>query len=152
MTLRRLLWTGFGLGLLPRAPGTWGTLLGVALAGGAGALPGTHVVLLALVLVLFFAGAHLARWAAAETRRADPPSFVLDEVVGYLAAVLWLPVADRPWLVLGGAFVLFRVLDIAKPWPIGRLERAPGGWGVMLDDLAAGLIANAGLRISLLWL
>jgi len=140
----RLLWTAFGLGLSPFAPGTFGTLLGVALA--LVAPPGWG--LLAGVVAVTGAGLLLAPAAARATGRADPPEFVLDEVAGYLATLLFLP-RGGPW-VLAGAFLAFRLFDIWKPWPIRRIERLPGGWGAMADDLAAAVYAQATLRLCLL--
>jgi phosphatidylglycerophosphatase A len=131
---------------MPFAPGTFGTLGGVALGL---VLPGP-LWLLGAVALLVLAGAPLARLAERVSGRADPGSFVLDEVAGYLVALLWLPAGHDRWLVLGLAFVAFRVFDIGKPWPVRGLERLPGGWGVMADDLAAGVYANLLVRVALL--
>ena len=81
-------------------------------------------------------------------RHLDDSLAVMDEVIGMWATCLLLP-KTIPWLV--AAFLCFRVLDVVKPWPINRLERLPGGWGIMADDLAAGLVGALilnGLRIA----
>lgn len=138
----RLLGSAFGLGLLPFAPGTFGTVAGVGLAL---VLPGDAAIAAAAGAVLVV-GTLLAR--AAERRFGeDPRWFVLDEVAGYLLAVLLLP--RTPW-ILAGAFVAFRAFDILKPWPIRRTERLGNGVGVMADDVVAALYAQAVLRCGLL--
>ena len=142
----RLFWTVFGLGLLPGAPGTFGTLAGVAIAVGALHLPQPTFVVLGAALLVTLAGVPLARAAEASTGTKDPPSFVLDEVAGYLVAILGHPIGQRPWLLLTAGFLLFRLFDIFKPPPIRRLEKSPGGVGVMADDLMAGVYANACLH------
>lgn len=148
--------TACGLGHAPWASGTFGTLGGVALAALAGAAaPAAYLpLLLGACLLLTLLGAALGDWAERRYGGKDPGEYVLDEVVGYLLAAAW-PVFPG-WTHLGAAFLLFRVTDILKPWPARRLERVPGGWGILLDDLAAGLWALAilaGLRAALpeLW-
>ena len=95
-----------------------------------------------------------AEEAGRRWRVVDHPAIVIDEVVGLWLAVLIpltlipLPVDLRWWLLLG-ALALFRVFDIAKPWPVSMLERSlPGGWGVVADDLMAGAMAGLGLTLS----
>jgi len=144
----RFVGSACGLGLLPVAPGTFGTLAGVALAAGATALPGPPWALPAVLGIVLLAGLFLARAAETETGSKDPGWFVLDEVAGYLVAVLWLPLAAHPLVLPALGFFLFRLLDIWKPGPIRRLEALPGGWGIMADDLAAGLLANLVLRLA----
>lgn len=139
--MTRLLGSAFGLGLLPKAPGTFGTLAGVALAW---VLP-SDLAVVACAVGLTVAALPLVR--VAERESEDPGWFVLDEVAGYLVAVAFVP---RSWTVLAAAFVLFRVFDIWKPWPVRAAERVRGGWGVMLDDLVAGLYANLVLQSGLL--
>lgn len=133
-----LLGTWFGCGLSPKAPGTVGTL---------GALPlyfaligqGRVAVAIAAV-VLFVIGTWAAGIVARESDCEDPQRVVIDEVVGVL-----MPLAVAPRTAVGviASVVLFRVFDIAKPWPLRSLERAHGGLGVMLDDVGAGLYAAA---------
>jgi phosphatidylglycerophosphatase A len=145
--VKRLLGTAFGLGLLPVAPGTWGTLFGVALAWLAGRLADTatqQLVLVGLAFLVTLLAVPLARAAEEHAGRKDPGWFVLDEVAGYLVAVLGHPLT---WPYLLGAFVAFRVFDIWKPPPIRRLEREGGGIGVVADDLMAGIYANVAVWV-----
>ncbi len=128
---------GFGAGLAPRAPGTAGSLLAIPiyLLLAPLALP----VYLALLAGLMLLGV----WVTARTERDlgvhDHPGIVFDEIVGQLIALVLAP-AHWVWLLIG--FGLFRLFDIWKPWPIRWLNnRVPGGWGIMLDDVAAGIAA-----------
>ena len=128
-----LLSTGFGLGLAPFAPGTFGTLLGVALD------PVLRLLAFPLrasaVAGLFLAGIWICGKSAARLGVHDHPAIVWDEVVGYLAVMLVAP-AGWGWAVAG--FCVFRFFDIAKPWPIRDVDHAVGGgFGIMLDDLLA---------------
>ncbi len=140
-------WAGSvgGVGFLPLAPGTWGAAAGVLAllpflgCSGSQMLPGLATVTLAAT----FIGVKAARDLAPDWGE-DPKPFVLDEVVGLWVAMLG-HAADAPHLF--AAFVLFRIFDIWKPLGIRRLEALPRGWGVMLDDVAAGAAANV-----LLWL
>ena len=142
---RGLAATGLGLGYSPFAPGTAGSggalvLVWVIMTYG-GAQGG--YALLAIAILLYPAGRSLAEWAEQEWGN-DPGHFVLDEIAGYLlgAAIVWLATASSPDVTeLVALFVLFRAFDILKPWPISRLEELKGGDGVMLDDVAAGILA-----------
>jgi phosphatidylglycerophosphatase A len=130
--------TWFGAGLLPIMPGTWGSLAALPFAWIIAWLFGERALLLAAVL-LFFVG----WWAAARVSRAsgveDSGSIVVDEVVGQWLAVVVTP-PDLVAYAVG--FALFRVFDIAKPWPVSWAERRiAGGLGVMADDVIAGLYA-----------
>ena len=137
-----LLAAGFGSGLAPRAPGTAGTLAGVLLYLALAALP--LPVYLGLSLGLFLLGVWICGRAARDLNAHDHPSIVFDEMIGYLVTMAGAPFGIG-WLALG--FVLFRFFDIVKPWPISLLDRkVPGGFGIMLDDLAAGLLALAVLQ------
>lgn len=137
-----LLASGFGSGLAPRAPGTAGTLVGVALYLALAGLPLS--VYLGLTAVLFALGVWICARAARDLGVHDHPGIVFDEMIGYLITMAGAP-AGFGWVILG--FVLFRVFDIIKPWPISLLDRKiPGGFGIMLDDLAAGLLALAVLQ------
>ena len=125
-----LLASGFGLGLIPKAPGTFGTLLGLVLA----VLFPDNIFLITGIAVL---GIWICQEAEKTLQEHDSPKIVVDEIAGYLIAVYtW----DGIYLIIG--FLLFRFLDILKPAPINRLQKLPGGLGVMADDLAAGLITN----------
>jgi len=127
--------TWFGCGLVPKAPGTMGTLgaiplyLLVAHFG----QPGVAAAALAVTAMGIWAGSVVAR----ELDKKDPQIVVVDEVAGFL--VTMLPVRDVSWLAVLIGFVAFRAFDIIKPWPARRLEALPGGWGIVLDDIAAGV-------------
>jgi phosphatidylglycerophosphatase A len=145
-TLAKVLATFFGLGAAPVLPGTIAsaaaTLLFVFLLRG---LSGPLYIL--LVVVLFFVGVAVSKIAADEIGRPDPGRVVIDEVCGQLIALAFLPAG---WVPAGLAFALFRFFDIIKPWPIRRLEKLPCGWGIMADDVGAGLAAAALTRLALL--
>ena len=145
----RTLWTFFGLGRAPFAPGTFGTLGGVAVAALALALPSgpaAHVTLALIAACLFFTGIALGNEAEKRGRK-DPGEFVWDEVAGYLVTLIGHDLHARPVLVLGAAFVAFRAFDILKPWPVSACDRMGGGLGIMLDDIVAGLYANVSLWV-----
>jgi len=141
-----ILSTWFGIGLAPRAPGTFGTL---------GALPVAAVVSycgflcqgIAVILVI-----PLAVWSAEVSRKLmakeDPQVVVIDEAAGLLLALFLFPLS---WLSIISGFVLFRFFDILKPFPVGLIDRkVKGGLGIVLDDLMAGIYANICLRIIFL--
>lgn len=135
--------SGLGLGNLPFAPGSFGALLGVAigyaLAGG-GFLSASLAVLAVVLASVWVAGR-----AERLLGRKDDRRIVIDEVAGMLVAVAGLP-ADAVNLVLG--FLLFRLLDVVKPFPARLVEvKLPGGWGIVLDDVVAGVYSNLCLRI-----
>jgi phosphatidylglycerophosphatase A len=139
-----LLAFGFGTGLAPRAPGTVGTLLGVPL----------YLLMQNLawpmywagVLVLFALGVLVCGAAARDLNVHDHPGIVWDEVVGILIALGFAP-RGAEWIVAG--FVVFRVFDIAKPWPVNVIDqRVHGGLGIMLDDAMAGVYAGLVLYLG----
>lgn len=134
--------TAGGVGAVPWAPGTAGSVVGLVLAATVGQLVSPWWYL-GLVGVLFFSGVAAAQAVEQATLRKDPSHVVIDEVVGMLLALFALPARSG---VFFSAFLCFRGLDIFKPFPIRRLERQPGGWGIMLDDLAAGLCTNLLVR------
>jgi phosphatidylglycerophosphatase A len=126
------------LGCSPFAPGTVGTLGGVAIAW---ALIGTGtwfpVWALLISAVLYAVGRPLGDWAEQYAGKKDPGIFVLDEVIGYLVTILWI---DEPSLMtLVVAFFVFRFFDVLKPPLARRAESLPGGDGILLDDVVAGL-------------
>lgn len=142
-----LLATGFGAGYGPIAPGTWGSLPGLAFAWGLDHLAGRWAVL-GGASFFALAGVWAAGRAEALLGEKDPGRVVVDEIAGQMVALLFLPVTGRVLLV---AFMLFRVLDVWKPWPAHRLEVLPGGSGIMADDLMVGLYANLILHGLALW-
>ncbi len=137
--------TGAGTGYLPKAPGTWGSLLGVALWFGLRHLgPASYVLIIA---ALFLVGAACAGAAEKIVDHADPGLVVIDEIVGQLIALTAAP--HHPLAVLA-AFLLFRLFDILKPFPVGWFDRhIHGGLGIMLDDVIAGLYAL--LLVQIIW-
>ncbi len=143
------------VGYCPWAPGTFGSLVGLLLALAAYRglpLPVAREGMIAAGLLLFCGVTLLyADGAEALFGRKDPPQVVSDEVAGMLLSVLLLPALDPRWqaAALGAGFLLFRLFDIVKPPPLRSLERLPGGWGILLDDLGAGLMANAALQLLL---
>ena len=138
-----LIATVFGAGLLKPGPGTWGSLaallLWAAYAWLAHPAPQTLLIALVLGIVISIAiGVPAATIVARESGREDPGFVVIDEVTGQWIALLLCPADWRQALL---AFVLFRLFDILKPPPARQLERLPGGWGIVFDDVAAGLYA-----------
>ena len=131
-----------GVGFVPWAPGTAGSAVGLVVAATVGQFMNPWWYL-GLVVALFFSGVAAAQAVERSALRKDPSHVVIDEVVGMLLALFALPVRAGVFL---SAFLCFRGLDIFKPFPIRRLERQPGGWGIMLDDLAAGVCANLLVR------
>ncbi len=128
---------GFGTGVLPKAPGTWGTLAALPLYA---VLSSTSLlVYITVTLILFGVGIWLCQVASEDLGVHDHPGIVWDEIVGYLITMMAAP-AGWQWLLVG--FLLFRLFDIWKPWPIGAIDRqVSGGMGIMLDDVVAGLMA-----------
>ncbi len=147
-----VLWlaTGFGAGLSPWAPGTVGTALGILIFLG---LLRISLPAYLLLMVLGFAlGTWLCSVAARLLDEHDHPAVVWDEVIGYLLTMLPVIWLHRPAtvLVLLAGFLLFRVFDILKPWPISWVDRRmTNGFGGMADDALAGLAAAAVLRLGL---
>lgn len=143
-----LLGTGFGLGLLPVAPGTWGSL---------GALPVAWAIVEAVGrtglavagVAAFIVGIWACEACVRKHGKEDPKELVIDEIAGQWLVLAVVP----PGLALYAAgFVLFRVFDILKPWPVGWADReVKGGFGVMLDDLLAAVYAGAILFAAARW-
>lgn len=134
--------TGFGTGLGPIAPATWGTAAALAIywALAFDGASGWFFILAAIVIVLGTAAAE--RVSAPDD--LDPRRVVIDEWAGALVTVAFL---DNSFWWLFAGFWVFRVLDIAKPWPIRKLEKLHGGIGIMADDVAAGIIGAIGLNL-----
>jgi phosphatidylglycerophosphatase A len=145
-SLSKILAVFFGLGLVPVLPGTFASAAATLLH--VGFLRGLSVPAYSLLVAgLFFLGVAVSGSTAAALGRLDPGCIVIDEVCGQLIALAFLPPG---WLPAGLAFALFRFFDIIKPGPIRRLERLPGGWGIMADDVGAGFAAAALTRLALL--
>lgn len=142
-----LLATGFHLGRVPYAPGTAGSLAAFLVFLAFRHQPWT--VHLAVLVLLFAVGTYTAHRAEKLLAGHDPSMVVIDEIVGCWAALLQISPSPAPLLA---AFVLYRVFDIWKPFPVGLVERLPGGWGIMLDDLVAAIYANLSVRLLVRWL
>jgi phosphatidylglycerophosphatase A len=134
----KFLASGFGSGLTPIAPGTAGTVVGIFIC--LLCLPLSWVLRLPVVLALSALSVYVSGKAEIIYGKKDDQRIVIDEITGFQVAML--PVAITGWhLCL--AFVLFRIFDIWKPFPINNLQQLPGGWGVVMDDVAAGIYAGA---------
>ncbi len=137
--------SGFGSGHSPIVPGTAGSAVGALLF-----LPlvgrGLGWQVAAATLVFFLGVAASAR-VARRRGQEDPSVVVIDEIVGQWITYIALPFTLTSALV---GFVLFRIMDVVKPWPARQFEALPGGWGIMTDDVMAGLYANLALRLVLL--
>jgi phosphatidylglycerophosphatase A len=132
--------TSLGAGYFPVAPGTAGSVVGLALVialrqSSLGAI-GLGLSLAAMAAVVFALGVWSAGKAEKAFGRVDPGQVVIDEVLGQIITFIATPRISRVGLIAG--FILFRIFDIIKPFPAGRAERFPGGWGIMLDDVVAG--------------
>ena len=135
--------TLFGLGKKVKAPGTIGTLATIPFVMGLGTLGPVGYMSVTFALVLW---AILASELYEQEKGGhDHPEIIIDEVVGFLVTMTWLPMT---WQALAAGFILFRILDIFKPFPIGYLDKkVQGGFGVVVDDVAAGIIASILLQI-----
>ncbi|MHB8173341.1 MAG: phosphatidylglycerophosphatase A family protein [Nitrospirota bacterium] len=141
--------SGLGAGYFPFAPGTAGSAAGVLVAFLFIIFSGLNIfsgLIYALLTILVFA---VGVWSAGRAEviygEKDCGKIVIDEIAGILVTLYLIPY-DWRWLLAG--FILFRLFDITKPFPARRIDqRVKGGWGVMLDDVAAGIYANIALRI-----
>jgi phosphatidylglycerophosphatase A len=166
-TIRKAILTGLGSGYLP-ASGTWGSAIACAiyLAAAYGLRAWTSdrflegegtilsLVMLALLLLASAGCVTMGRFAEQAFGCKDPGQVNLDEVAGQSLALLLMPITNDPpawrlWVVVLTAFVAFRFFDILKPPPIRRLEKLPHGWGVLMDDLLAGVFANVVAQVLL---
>jgi len=127
------------------APGTFGAALGVGLCWLARDWPLWAQVV--GVVVLFLGGTAASGRLAVLMGKKDPGRAVIDEVAGMWVSLLLLPFGLRTALI---AFVAFRITDTLKPWPARQMEGLPGGWGIMADDMMAGVYANLMVRVVLL--
>jgi phosphatidylglycerophosphatase A len=162
-SLRKLIVTGLGAGYLP-ASGTWGSMVSCAIYlvfwYALRSLDIVQAALLQAVLspTMFllaaassFACVRLGTFAEQAFGKKDPKQCTIDEIAGQAIALLLLPLSnpDKLWLCVLTAFLAFRFFDIVKPFPARRMEKHPYGWGVLLDDLAAGLYANLANQLVL---
>jgi phosphatidylglycerophosphatase A len=139
----RFIATGFFSGYSPVVPGTAGSLAGLALY----AIPGFEapIIFLVATVAAFFIGTYAS--ARMEHCYGDDPSIVVvDEIVGMWISLFFLP---KSIVIATLAFLAFRFYDIVKPPPARQMENIPGGWGIMLDDVFAGIYANVSIRVIL---
>lgn len=150
---------GFGIGRIPVAPGTFGSVLGVAFFG---ALLCSHSVTVIIAAIVITSG--LSVWLCGEAEKilgqTDPGSVVLDEIaaiplcflgpVCLVGAKPELFFGTRCWLTVA-VFVLFRIFDVWKPWPVRKSQNLPGGWGVTIDDLLAAVYVNVVATLGMWW-
>jgi len=174
--VRKLIVTGLGTGYLP-VSGTWGSLVTVAIYLGVAfglalayagttcmkcAAPGfiwpiLQWVMVAVAVLASVACVALGDFTERTWKKKDPKQCTIDEVAGQAVALLAVPMAagqlyGDAWLITAGVcFVLFRIMDILKPFPARRFEKLPKGWGVLLDDLMAGVYANLVAQVLLRW-
>ncbi|MEN6445982.1 MAG: phosphatidylglycerophosphatase A [Candidatus Cloacimonas sp.] len=136
----------FGIGFVPLMPGTIGSLaaLGIYLLINGEPFMGKTLFITLPILLVFCLLAVFLSSKAEKTLGRDNGAIVIDEVCGYFVSVLLLP---KSWLIGLYAFALFRVFDIAKPFPIMKSQKLPTGWGVVIDDIIAGIYANIIIQI-----
>lgn len=133
--------SGLGTGYIPIAPGTMGTLVGLGFYWVLSPLP--HYIYIPTAVAFVFLAVWISARAIPLYGNEDPSTVTIDEIAGVLVTFAF---HSFSWIALVAGFVLFRIFDIAKPWPIRLIERRfPGGWGVVLDDVMAGVYANAAL-------
>jgi phosphatidylglycerophosphatase A len=150
-----------GIGWIPFAPGTFGSLAGIPLATATGAaatfladslgLPnrlGVAVIEIGIIAAMFAACVPIATRAARLLASKDPGPVVIDEAIAVPLVLTVVPPENRGWPILAVAFVLFRVFDILKPPPCRQLERLPAGLGIMADDMAAAVYGAACLALA----
>jgi len=143
-----LLSLGFGSGLSPKMPGTMGTVVGVGLYL---LLPMQYLtdwkIYLGIIVFTFLIGIYLCGYTAKTLNVHDHPGIVWDEIVGYFITMFMVP-KEWLWILIG--FILFRIFDILKPWPISIADkRLKGGFGIMLDDVIAAIFALIIIQITL---
>lgn len=132
-------------GLAPKAPGTWGTALACILAPFV-FLPLDFFGRWLFLTLLFFLGGFAGTYAEKKLGKKDPGEVVIDELVGVWFAMA--PFSRTSWYFILTAFILFRIFDILKPWPVNASEKwLPDGFGIMIDDVVAGAYAMLGLAI-----
>jgi len=143
--------TGFGIGLLPIAPGTYGSILGMALFLALAHLYLSLFWLILIVLMLYFVSYFAVQSALRIIEKPDPGEIVIDEVLGMMLVMMVVP-PEPKWALL--AFILFRIFDILKPWPINQVDRKlKNALGVILDDVLAAVYSGiiiVGIRLSLI--
>jgi phosphatidylglycerophosphatase A len=137
-----LLASGLGAGFSPLAPGTAGALVAIPIELLLSPIRSPLYEL--TILTFFFFSSWIADRAQSHWQKSDDRRIVIDEMMGYFLTMLWIP---KTFLFISVGFVLFRLLDIGKPFPCRQLEKVRGGFGVVLDDVFAGIYANVALQL-----
>jgi phosphatidylglycerophosphatase A len=148
--IKKLLVSFLGSGYLPLVPGTWGSLAAaiiyflLANSRLGNSHPTLWIVTAGLTVLAAIVGIALGKWATQHYKSDDPKPFVLDEVAGMWLSMLLIPFVNLStlFLIVAVQFVLFRLFDIIKPTPARQAEDLPHGWGIVIDDLVAGVYAN----------
>jgi len=150
--LSRLISTGLGIGYFPKAPGTVASLATVVVYWFCPTVSMLSFLCFCLFIVLI--GIVTSSITEKEVQQKsgtnalhDPGIIIIDEIAGMLIALIALP-KTVPFVIV--AFVLFRFFDIVKPFPVNKAEKLPSGWGIMFDDVVAGILANIILQLSIL--
>ncbi len=134
------------IGYLPKAPGTWGSMTGALIWYlAAEFFSGFYKYQIVCVVASALIGIIVSN-IVSKSGSKDPKEVVIDELTGMWIALLWLPHSIKLTII---ALILFRIFDIAKPFGIRRLEKVKGGWGIMLDDIAAGIVSALILHTTL---
>ncbi|MBC8214682.1 MAG: phosphatidylglycerophosphatase A [Candidatus Marinimicrobia bacterium] len=134
--MNQLISTFFGVGYLPKAPGTWGSLVALIIWW---FVPIDDIFLqTSLIMIAIVLGVYTSAKFSKEINKSDPSEVVIDEVVGMWIALFIIPKSIFLYVT---SFILFRILDITKPLIIDKAQKLPNGWGIMMDDVIAGLIA-----------
>jgi phosphatidylglycerophosphatase A len=136
--------TGARVGRIPFAPGTFGSLVGLPIAYLLSKTDWALASILTAILILF--AVRVAHLAERQLKAKDPGCIVIDEIAGMCVTLLAIPMT---WATGVAGFFLFRIFDVIKPPPVRQMERRlQGGWGVVMDDVVAGIMANLVLRIG----
>ena len=138
--------SGLGAGFSPYAPGTAGTLVAIPIT--LLLSPIRFPVYELTILTFFFFSSWIAERAQNHWQKRDDQRIVIDEIMGYFLTMLWIP---KTLFFISFGFLLFRLLDIVKPFPCRQLEKVRGGFGVVLDDVFAGIYANITLQVLLIF-
>lgn len=144
--LSKVISTFFGLGYFPVAPGTITSLV-VILAYKFYLYQLSWPLYLLILFLLFLVGVYTSTKFSAESNKKDPRKIVIDEACGQLLVLFRMPEA---WFPVLASFILFRVFDIVKPYPIKKVEALPAGWGIMMDDVVAAIYAGVIINLYLL--
>jgi len=144
--LSKVISTFFGLGYFPVAPGTITSLV-VILAYKFYLYQLSWPLYLLILFLLFLVGVYTSTKFSAESNKKDPRKIVIDEACGQLLVLFRMPEA---WFPVLASFILFRVFDIVKPYPIKKVEALPAGWGIMMDDVVAAIYAGVIINFYLL--